>query len=870
MYRVKRRAVRPHIEKEDGGFVDLFLLLNCLETNMKSSVNVLRRKLDPTGRISDRDRRAVLSSKDGLLSPVVSGWIIGTWAGLSLPIESRVIASSCALLLALLMVFGRNQRRSLQIGLIVSGFTLLAALRSSIESSGVLSEHQTVHDRADGRIVEVRGRVASVDENVTPKTGLVERFGYNPSAHVIRVQDAVIRDGSNTEDEIESVVVRVGSSGESTTGLRIGDVISLRGRMHGGRRATNPGMRIPRIVDPWIKVPHQQLISIRKREIDHRDGVGYWLKVWRGWVIETLSDSMGDWGSAGSRALVRAMVVGERGDEFDELMIPYRRTGLAHYLAVSGFALGVMIAIPRCITPIRSGFVRNTVVLMTIVVAMASIELRAPAWRAGIVALVVSVGTLFGRDWKRTNLLALAALILLMVNPRELLNPGFQLSFLVVASLLVLAPVLEKRLEWCSITLCGGLGGSVRMWIRKSCACGLVAWATATPIVLYHFGIVSPAGALMSIVAGPLVASIIVLSVVSLLFGAVFPWMTNPAGPLASISAELLDQVAGWFSSLPGCCFLVHPPNVVWIMGCEYLLWRGLLHQRRWERRCMCVVAVILVVWIIPESKRSDPDSIQLTTLDVGNGTCHLIKGGTGWVMVDSGSSSTRYACAKILLPAIQTLEIERFEAVFISHPNLDHFSMLADLIGRVAIDRIVVGRSFISHAEGMGGEASRLLLEIADEWDIELVTVVGGVQINAGGVTWDVLHPPARFESSIQNDHSLVIGARRDSVTDPDRYDLLFTGDIEELGMRSLMDDSETIQVRVLEAPHHGSVRNATEAFLNWIQFELLVQSTGRVRLIHDHLGAFVKEKKRMITALHGAIQVDIKDGGAVRVESY
>ena len=51
-------------------------------------------------------------------------------------------------------------------------------------------------------------------------------------------------------------------------------------------------------------------------------------------------------------------------------------------------------------------------------------------------------------------------------------------------------------------------------------------------------------------------------------------------------------------------------------------------------------------------------------------------------------------------------LGIQRFETVFISHPNIDHFSMLADLIGRVAIDRIVVGESFLNHArepEGSG-----------------------------------------------------------------------------------------------------------------------------------------------------------------------
>ncbi|MAJ47607.1 MAG: hypothetical protein CBC35_10140 [Planctomycetes bacterium TMED75] len=870
MRRIQRKAVRQHVEKTRDTCLGSFYRRSVWKTNMNSSVKVLRRKIDPTGQISSRDRKSALSSNEGLLSIIVSGWVVGTWAGLALHIESKTIGLACALTLSILMLFGRTQRRSVQIVIMVSGFALLGALRSSIESSGVLAEHQPIHDIADGRIVELHGRVKTIDENVAPRTGLVERFGYNPSAHVLQVQDAVIKEGPGSEIEMKSVLIRVASSHESTTGLRIGDLISLRGTLHGGRRVTNPGMEISRTIDPWVKVPHQELISIRHRGSDHHNGIGFWLKAWRIWVVETLEESMSDWGSDESRALVRAMVVGDRTTGFDELMIPYRRTGLAHYLAVSGFALGVMIAVPRCITPVRSRFVRNTVVLVTIVIAMASIELRAPAWRAGIVALVVGIGSLLGRDWKRTNLLALAALILLMVNPRELLNPGFQLSFLVVASLLVLAPILDKRLEWCSIVLSGKSGGSVLVWFRKSCSCGLVAWAAASPIVFYHFGIVSPAGALMSILAGPLVALIIVLSVGSILLATAVPWMTNPAGPLASISAEFLNHVAVFFSSLPGCCFLMHPPNVVWVIGCEYLLWRGLLEHKRWERYCMCLVVVILVVWMIPDTPRARSDSIELTTLDVGNGTCHLVKGGGGWVMVDSGSSSTRSACAKILFPAVRTLGIERFDAVFISHPNIDHFSMLADLMGRIVIDQIVIGHSFIDHAETPEGEASRLLLEIADEWNIELVTAGAGAQIDAGGLIWDVLHPRNDFHSDIQNDHSLVLGARRRSVSDPDTYDILFTGDIEELGMRSIMSGSGPIQVGVLEAPHHGSIRRSTEAFLNSIQFDLLVQSTGRGRLIHDYLGALIEGRRRMITALHGAIQVDIGVKGELKLETY
>ena len=284
----------------------------------------------------------------------------------------------------------------------------------------------------------------------------------------------------------------------------------------------------------------------------------------------------------------------------------------------------------------------------------------------------------------------------------------------------------------------------------------------------------------------------------------------------------------------------------------------------------MLAIAVVLTLSMIPISVKVESDSIELTTLDVGNGTCHLVKGESGWVMVDSGSSSTRSACARILAPAVQALGIERIVTVFISHPNLDHFSMLVDLMGRVVIDQIVIGESFHTHTETSQGGASKLLLEIAEEWNIEVVTVEEGVQIDAGGLLWKVLHPPIDYQSDIANDHSLVLGVRRRSATDSDDYDVLFTGDIEELGMQTVMDALGPVQVKVLEAPHHGSVRKSTELFLDSIQFELIIQSTGRGRLMHDHFGALVQGKDRLITALHGAIRVDIDAGGQLTKGSF
>ena len=174
-------------------------------------------------------------------------------------------------------------------------------------------------------------------------------------------------------------------------------------------------------------------------------------------------------------------------------------------------------------------------------------------------------------------------------------------------------------------------------WIRKSCACGLVAWAVATPIVFHHFGIISPAGAMMSIVAAPLVSAIIILAVSSITLSISVPWCVNPMGPIASLLAGVLNQLAEWFSSLPGCCFVAAPPSVLWVVGCELLVWRTVLHRKSRERMFLLMLALTLGGIIVTPSCRDESDQIMISTLDVGNGTCHLVEGPSGWSMVDAG-----------------------------------------------------------------------------------------------------------------------------------------------------------------------------------------------------------------------------------------
>ena len=837
---------------------------------MRTSLKTLRKRLDPTNRSARREAVEHLSSRPGLLTPAVIGWVIGIWMELMVLCEVQGASLAVGSILVVVIGFGMTKRWSNNMLLLCAGFLLLGILRASLVPGGMDATTIPVHSIADGRIVRATGRITEVEENIRPRIGILERFGYVPCTHLLHMTDVEITTGAEISRSTDSMTVRIDAEEDSTTGFMPGDRVALRGHLYGFSANTNPGTRMRRTSEPWMKVPNQELISIRQRSV----GAGYpiesLIQSWHRSVVRLLDDSLGDWGGPESRSLVRAMVLGDRSGEFNELMIPYRRTGLAHYLAVSGFALGVVIAIPRLMTPIDSRSIRGLVIMMTVVIAMVSIELRAPAWRAGIVALVVAAGSLLGRDWKRINLLSLAAFVLLMANPEELMNPGFQLSFLVVAALLILAPVVERRLGGISNERSDCQGGTILIWLRKSCACGLVAWAVATPIVFFHFGIVSPAGALMSIVAGPLVASIIILAVCAIALGVCAPWCLDPMGPLASILAEFMNQLASWFSSLPGCCLIAEPPGAAWIICCELLIWRLILHRKPWERTVMVATAVVLGgAWFVnPSSPESD--SIEMTTLDVGNGTCHLIKGPSGWSMVDSGSATMRNGCSRVLLPAMKALGISEFDCVFLSHPNLDHFTMLGDLIGRIPIGRIMVGRSFVEHARSSPDGASALLLRIADQWKVEVAVAEGGQEHRSSGLIWQVLHPYSGFESSVENDHSLVLGVQGAGRDEENHFDVLFTGDIEEEAMQALLERRLEVKTTILEAPHHGSVRRSTGTFLDSIKYELIIQSTGRSRLMNDRLGDFVLQERRLVTAVHGAIQVTVDSSGRYEVNVF
>ena len=137
------------------------------------------------------------------------------------------------------------------------------------------------------------------------------------------------------------------------------------------------------------------------------------------------------------QAFLAALLLGERSGLHAELLERFMRAGTLHFLAISGLHVGLVTAWAWGIgwlLRLDRRWQAFLALAATIVYALL-VPARPPVLRAGLMAAVFCIAHITRRRSHPLNLLSIAALIILLVRPVELFNPGFQLSFGVVLGL---------------------------------------------------------------------------------------------------------------------------------------------------------------------------------------------------------------------------------------------------------------------------------------------------------------------------------------------------------------------------------------------------------------------------------------------------
>jgi len=258
------------------------------------------------------------------------------------------------------------------------------------------------------------------------------------------------------------------------------------------------------------------------------------------------------------RDLVAALTLGRRSTGWNRLVQPFRLTGTAHLLAVSGLHVAILCAgvgwMCRSI-----GFTPRGVALSWSAAAMVMMivaDIRTPLLRASM--MVIGASVFLGCRWRLSSvtLVSAAALIIQMSDPLSVMDIGFQLSFSVVWSFVTLLPRWERRVCVQGIRK-SSLG---RLWRASS-----TAWLIATPISVHHFGMFSLLGVPCTMVLLPLTGGVLLLGYTRLLIG----WIDGVGtviGLVLQATAWALFEMADLLSRIPGASMNVEPPGWNWVL----------------------------------------------------------------------------------------------------------------------------------------------------------------------------------------------------------------------------------------------------------------------------------------------------------------
>ncbi len=513
-----------------------------------------------------------------------------------------------------------------------------------------------------------------------------------------------------------------------------------------------------------------------------------------------------------ARATLAALLLGDR----QELDAQHRRqlveAGTFHLLAISGMHVGLiawlMLWAARAVglSPRSAGIL----LLLLLPVYVAVTGGRPSAVRACWVAVILLCTRLQGWRAKPLNALGFAGLVGLAVAPGALLEPGFQLSFLAAASILLFISRLERR-----------LAGPT--WLRRGLAASMASTLGVAPVLARWAHWEAPIGVVANLAAVPLAAVALATGGVALALELMLPGSGCWPAWVALKALEAIVQISAMLSAVPLGNWPTPGPDGG-VVAAYYLLLGALALRLPCGLRRVLRTSFLLALLAVAAGRgaMAPAHTVQVHILDVGQGDAIVVhEPGGGAILVDGGglAHSTMDIGERVVAPALWALGIRRLDLVVGTHAHRDHMGGLPAVVRRfpTALVWLPRGVSLEAHPD------ARALSRVCRRRGIPLRQVGRGVAHRIGPVRVEVLHPQATTPGGDPNRASLVlrleIGKRC----------VLLTGDAGRKVEAVLAQAGQVQSCDILKVGHHGSRSASSAGFLERVRPRLALISVGQ-----------------------------------------
>jgi competence protein ComEC len=549
--------------------------------------------------------------------------------------------------------------------------------------------------------------------------------------------------------------------------------------------------------------------------------------------------------------------------------------------------------------------------------------------RAVLMVTVFLLTFLLAKEQDSLNTLALAALVILIVDPPSLFSISFQLSFVTVFAIIYGFASIQNV----GFLQMGQERGNWQMLFAVRLATfflvSFFAIGGSLPLVAFYFNQISLVGLIANFLVVPLVGFITIpLGLLSFFISPLSTTLAAWCLKAGAVSLAGALDIVRFFSDLPFAAVKTITPGLLEII-CYYTLGWALLNMfcsrpvggpqsqavsaslldgndrtlddaipantlnlkrilrldagngigGAYSKKLTQIVAILTLFILGADScywlyQRFWHPDLRVTVIDVGDGSAALLEIPGGYtIMIDGGGFSDNSnfdVGSRIIAPFLWKKKIKTVDLLILSHPNSDHLNGLIYLADHFNVKTLWTNdepRPTMGYQELMKVCARRGIFSPAYA-QLPREHLISGVQL-------DLLYPPQDFMDQKESDrwrgtnnNSLVVKASYGEAS------FLFAGDIMAPAERELVDlAGGRLVSRVLIAPHHGSRSSSSHQLLKAVDPEVIVVScsrNGRFNFPHPEIIERYKDLGVSIfrTDLNGAVRLST-NGQLIRIDS-
>lgn len=586
-------------------------------------------------------------------------------------------------------------------------------------------------------------------------------------------------------------------------------------------------------------------------------------------------------------SLAAAMVLGDREGLDTDTKQLYQRNGIAHLMAISGLHIAMLGGtLYHVLKKILGGYMVSAGIGMAFICLYGLMTGMSGATMRAVVMLLISIGAdVSGRRYDMITSIAFALFLMLLINPYQITQVGFLLSFGAIIGIAVVNPVWKHIL---SAIPCYMEGLFVSISVQL----------ILLPIMLYYFYEIPLYGVLLNVIVVPLMNLLLAVLILGGMVGCF--WL--PAAKIAILPAKFIFALYEWLCHVSECApfhtVCIGRPDIGWIVVyyvimavfllIVYRFKESLMVNRYCGKNCRTIKVYrkhlligIGIVYVLQFAVFFLPTSLILCIFNVGQGDGIYVR--TPFrhhILIDGGSSSVQKVGTYVLKNGIRFYGGRKLDYVFVSHSDRDHYSGIKELLE----DNTVFINNFVLPDIANPDEAYLELEQRAEAKGCRLYYMKKGDVLYIDGITFSCLNPEM-MEYADKNAGSLVLKLSYRN------FDALLTGDMDKSVEESILMDMEEREskermvdekvsgeleetIEILKVAHHGSATSSSEAFLKAIHPEVACVSVGEKNR-YGHPAAEVMErlsvyvKKTYLTKDSGAITIDT-DGKTYRVVPF